>query len=300
VPGREPQVSISSTVEHKELGATGTPLPEIALGTAGYSGTVDSLRRGIERGAFLVDSAELYGTEEVVGEAVKRIRDRVVLATKVSRENLKRKDLLKAADQSLRKLQTSYIDLYQVHTPNGRISIEETMGAMEDLVEAGKIRFIGVSNFTLAELKKAQAAMRKYRIVSNQVRYSLIERTIQTQLLRYCQAQRITIMAYSPLGSGLQHLRARDKNGTLDKLAAETGKTQAQIALNWCTAKEGVIAITKSNSDERMSEACRASGWRLSPRQLRLLDEGITYEQRGPLEIALRRTARRLLDRIQG
>ena len=106
------------------------------------------------------------------------------------------------------------------------------MGAMEELVDAGKVRFIGVSNFTLAELRKARIAMRKYPIVSNQVRYSLIQRTIETQLLGYCQEHRITIIAYSPLGSGLQNIRARDKDGALGRLAAETGKTGAQIALN--------------------------------------------------------------------
>src|ERR1035438_2076386 len=93
------------------------------------------------------------------------------------------------------------------------------MGAMEELVDAGKVRFIGVSNFTLAELRKARIAMRKYPIVSNQVRYSLIQRTIETQLLGYCQEHRITIIAYSPLGSGLQNIRARDKDGALGRLA---------------------------------------------------------------------------------
>ena len=286
-------------MEHKELGTTGTLLPEIGLGTSGYSGGSEPLRAGIELGSFLIDTAEQYGTEQAVGEAVKGIRERVFLAGKVSRGHLKRGDLLAAADRSLPQLQTSYIDLYQVHSPNGSIPIEETMSAMEELVDAGKVRFIGVSNFTLAELKKARIAMRKYPIVSIQVRYSLIQRTIETQLLRYCQDHRITILAYSPLGSGMQNIRARDKDGVLGRLAAETGKTEAQIALNWCTAKEGVIALTKSNSAQRVSEACHASGWRLSPNQLRWLDEGITYEQRGPVEIALRCIARRWLDRIQ-
>lgn len=281
-------------MECKELGTTGVHLPEIALGTWNYNGGVEPLRKGIDLGALLLDTAESYGSEPVVGEAVKGIRERVFIATKVSSGHLRPSDVLQAVDRSLLQLKMDYVDLYQLHGPNPTIPIEETMGAMEDLVDAGKIRFIGVSNFMPRELKKAVAAMRRHRIVSNQVRYSLIERTIEPELLPYCRQNRITILAFSPLGSGMVNLRRNDPGGVLGKVAAASGKTEAQVALNWCTAKEGVIALTKSDSPARVVEACAASSWRLSPEHLRMLDEGVKFRQRGAIELALRRTARRV------
>jgi diketogulonate reductase-like aldo/keto reductase len=281
----------------KELGRTGVHLPEIGLGTSGYKGGVDPLRRAIELGAFFIDTAESYGSEEVVGEVLKGFRERVFLATKVSPAHFKREDVLKAADESLRRLRTDRIDLYQLHEPNPKVPIEETMSAMEALVDAGKVRFIGVSNFSLRQLKQAHAAMRKHPIVSNQVRYSLVDRTIEKELLPYCQKNGITILNYSPLARGLQNVQRQDPQRVLRKIAAATGRTEAQVALNWCIAKPAVIAITKSNSVGRIVEDCNASGWRLSTDELRQLDLGIRYGRRGPVEVALRRVARRILDR---
>jgi len=287
---------IIAAMNHKELGKSGKLLPEIALGTWRYGGGVEPLRKGVELGAFFLDTAESYGSEAVVGEAIRGIRERVFIATKVSPANLRRSDLLKAAEQSLLRLKIDHIDLYQIHGPNPEIPIEESMGALEELVDAGKVRFIGVSNFTLKELMRAQAAMRKYPIVSNQVGYSLVDRTIERDLLSHCQKNGITILGYSPLARALPNILKKDKHGVLTRIAAETAKTEAQIALNWCIAKDGVIAITKSNSVDRVAEACRASGWRLSGDQLAMLDKGIRFRQRRQTEIALRRSARRLLD----
>src|ERR1017187_10284944 len=131
----------------KELNQTGIRLPEIALGTWQYQGGVEPLRAGIALGANFIDTAEAYGTEEVVGQAIKGIREKVFLATKVSPRHFRRPDVIRAAEQSLRRLNTDYIDLYQLHWPNYSVPIGETMAAMEELVETGKIRFIGLSNF---------------------------------------------------------------------------------------------------------------------------------------------------------
>ncbi len=284
-------------MNQKQLATTGVYLPEIGLGTSNYSGGVAPLRKGVELGAVLIDTAERYGTEEIVGESLKELRDRVFIATKVSPAHFKRKDVLAAADESLRRLKMEYIDLYQLHEPSLTIPIEETMSAMEELVDSGKVRFIGVSNFSLRQLKRAQAAMRKHKIVSNQVRYNLIDRTIEKELLPYCQKNGITIIAYGPLARGIQKIQRNDPAGVLDTIAAETGRSLAQVALNWCTAKSGVIAITKSNSSERIVEACHASGWRLTDDQLRRLDEGVKFRNRPPVEVFLRRVARRILDK---
>ncbi|MCZ6776091.1 MAG: aldo/keto reductase, partial [Ignavibacteria bacterium] len=202
-------------MNHKELGQTAVTVPEIGLGTWRYSSGVDPLTQGIELGAFLIDTAEHYDNEEMVGQAAKALRDRVFIATKVSPQHFSYSDTIKAADQSLKRLRREHIDLYQLHSPNITIPIEETLGALEDLVDAGKVRFIGVSNFCVAELKKAQASMKKYRIVSNQVRYSLIERSIEVELLQYCQENHVTTIAYSPLGHGIDNIRGQDPKGVL-------------------------------------------------------------------------------------
>lgn len=263
-------------MEHKPLGNTDVMVPEIGLGVWKYRGGVEPLRHGVALGACLIDTAEIYGTEEVVGQAIQGQREQVFLATKVSGAHLRHDEVLRAADASLRRLRTDVIDLYQIHWPNRSVSIQETMRAMESLVDSGQIRYIGVSNFSLTELRQAQAAMRTYPIVSNQVLYNLNRREIERQLLPYCQEHEITIIAYTPLDDGRLATPAGTRRSrgmqVLEQVAAECHKTLAQVALNWCTAHPNVIAIPKSNSQERTAENCGASGWRLSPEQLERLD----------------------------
>jgi diketogulonate reductase-like aldo/keto reductase len=273
----------------KELGETGAQIPEIGLGTWQYTSGPGPLRKGLEAGAYLVDTAESYGTEPAVAEAIAGRRERVFLATKVSPAHFRKRDVIKAADASLRRLRTDLIDLYQLHEPSGSIPLEETLGAMEELVDAGKVRFVGVSNFSLAQLKQAQSAMHRHPIVSNQVRYNLIDRTISDELLPYCQAHHITVIAYSPLGRGLQHILDCDASGALKQIGDALGRTQSQVALNWCIAQTGVVAIPGSNSESHIVENCGASGWRLNPEQLRELDQKIGFRRRSGLEIFLRR-----------
>ena len=260
-------------MQYKELANTGVKLPEIGLGTWQYTGGNAPLRRGVELGAFLIDTAESYSTEDAVGKAAQGMRDRVFIATKVSPDHFRHTDVLKAADNSLRRLRADYIDLYQLHWPNPDIPVGETMSAMEELVDAGKVRFIGVSNFSVSQMQEAQATMTKHSIVSNQVRYSLVDRSIETELLSYCQQNRVTVIAYSPLEVGFYNIKSRDKVGTLSRVAQMTGKTEVQVALNWCISKEGVIAIPKANSVKHVEEDCGASGWSLSAEHIRLLEE---------------------------
>ena len=114
-------------MDHKQLGTTDIQVPEIGLGTWAYTGGAEPLQRGVDLGASLIDTAESYGTEEAVGAAIRGIRDRVFLATKVSPEHLRTADVLRAADRSLQRMGVDWIDLYQVHWPNASIPIEETM-----------------------------------------------------------------------------------------------------------------------------------------------------------------------------
>ena len=246
-------------------------VPEVGIGTWRYKGGVAPLTRGLELGATLIDTAEIYGSEGVVGQAMRGRRDEVFLATKVSGDHLKYDQVLKAADGSLKSLAVDTIDLYQVHWPNQRVPIAETMRALEELVDVERVRYIGVSNFSRREFEEAQAALKNNRIVANQVEYGLHRREIEADLDFYA-ANKVTVIAYSSLAQG-QLLAPRSRAfSILQAVASEVGKTPAQVALNWCLCHPGVIVIPKSDRAERVEENCGASGWRLSQDQVARLD----------------------------
>jgi len=276
-------------MQTKELVNTGVQLPEIGLGTWDYKGGVEPLRKGMEAGGLFIDTAEAYGTESVVGEAIRGMRERVFVATKVSPQNFRKDDLRKSVEASLRKLGVETIDLMQLHHPNPDIPIEETMGALSELLDAGKIRFCGVSNFSVAQMQAARKALGKHPLVSNQVRYNLIDRTIEADVLPYCQANGITVIAYSPLAKDLARIFDSDPTGIIPQISRATGKTPGQIAINWCICKNGVVAIPKANSAERILENCGASEWRLSAEQISQLDSGIQFRHRNKLDKLIRK-----------
>jgi diketogulonate reductase-like aldo/keto reductase len=285
-------------MEFKSLGSTDVMVPEIGLGTWQYVGGAEPLRAGIDNGACFIDTAEIYGTEALVGEAIHGRRQQIFLATKVAPRHFRRDDLIDAAERSLRRLGTDYIDLYQLHWPNFTVPLEESMSAMEDLVKSGKIRFIGVSNFSVRDLRQAQSALSTCRIVSNQVRYNLIERTVERELLSYCAQQAITIIAYSPLGKMFSRLRAADATGILGRLAAKAGKSEAQIALNWLISKPNVVVIPKASSVAHAIEDCGASEWRLTEAEYELLERSIPCHRRGSLTATLARWKRYVEQRV--
>ncbi len=146
-------------------------------------------------------------------------------------------------------------------------------------------------------MERAQATLSKNRIVSNQVRYSLVERTIEDGLLQYCEARQITILAFSPLASGLQNIRSFDQNDVLGAVAGHTGKTRAQVALNWCVCHPPVIALCKAGRVDHVREDCGGSGWRLQPDQVEALDQ-IGFKLRRPIERFARRLVRRVVQRF--
>jgi diketogulonate reductase-like aldo/keto reductase len=139
--------------------------------------------------------------------------------------------------------------------------------------------------------------LRQAKIVSNQVRYSLIERTIETRLLAHCQQEGVTIMAYSPLGHSFAQVLANDNHRTMESIARETGKTQAQVALNWCVRHRGVVAIPKTESPTHLAENCASSGWRMTDNHINRLNREVRFRRRSELESALRRIARNTLQR---
>ncbi|MDG6899036.1 MAG: aldo/keto reductase [Nitrososphaerota archaeon] len=247
-------------MEYRRLGRTHEKVSTIGMGTwkiGSYQGAeerqgqVNALRRGVELGLNLIDTAEMYAhgrSEEVVADAVKGIRKDVFIASKVSPENLRRDDLVKACRASLSRLGTSYIDLYQVHWPNPKISIKETMTAMESLVEKGAIRFIGVSNFSVAQTKEASEALSKNELVSNQVEYSLSNRRVEKDVLPYCVKEGISLIAYSPLARGNVIVSVPDA------IIRKYNMTPAQVMLNWVTRDEHTLAIPKAANISHLEE----------------------------------------------
>jgi len=266
-------------MEQRRLNQSEAELPAIGMGTWNLAPPdtyapaypdrkkiVAALRMGIDLWLTHVDTAESYGdgdSERMVGEAIKGVRDRVFIATKVEPAHYGYEDVLRAAADSCRRLGTDRIDLYQLHWPSYRVPVRETMNAMEHLVDQGTIRFIGVSNFSAGELREAQAVMSKYRIVSNQVKYNILAREIETRLLPFAVREGITIIAYSPFETGDIFSRASSSLDRLKEMAAEVQKTVAQVCLNWLISKEGVITIPKAIQDDHLRENAGASGWRL-------------------------------------
>lgn len=246
------------------------------MGTSRYRGGALPLRRGIELGAW-IDTAESYGSEGIVGEAIAGAsRESIFIASKVSPGHLGYHDLLRAADASLRRLGTDYMDLYQIHFPSTRVPIAETMGAMESLVDQGKVRFIGVSNFTTTQLMAAQQSMTRHPVVSNQVRYSLTRRDVEADLLPYCQDNDVTLIAHTPLDRGGLTARSlisrRPAVDALDRVGTEVGATWAQVALAWCLSRPNVVVIPKSDKAERVEQNCAASNLTLTMEQIETLN----------------------------
>jgi len=257
-------------LEKRELGRTREKIPVIGMGTweigdakgGGLALEVQALRKGIELGMTLIDTAEMYGSgnsEKLIGQAVKGIRDDVFIATKVSPEHFGYDDVLASCESSLRRLGVEHIDLYQLHWPSYEVPIKETMKAMEELISRGKIRYIGVSNFSVAQTLKAREALPRSEIASNQVRYSLTHRSIESELLPFCEREKLTVIAYTPLDSG------RLPSGRIPQALLEKyGMTPAQMMLNWVTYRDAVIAIPKASDLKHVEENAAAVRVRIS------------------------------------
>jgi diketogulonate reductase-like aldo/keto reductase len=237
----------------------------------GAASKVEALKTGLDGGLNFIDTAEIYGSEELVAKAIRgRKREDLFIATKVWSNHLRRDALVRALEKSLKRLGTSYVDLYQVHFPNTKVPIAETMGAMEEMRDKGKLLAIGVSNFSLKQTIDANAALKKSQLASNQVDYSLANREIEADLLPYCESNKITIIAYYPLGHGkLTGPGAREK---MDAICKSHSKTPAQVALNWLVSGRNVFAIPRASRAEHVRENLGASGWELSPDERKQLD----------------------------
>lgn len=253
-------------MEFKTLGNTTQKISAVGQGT-GVGGNlaktavygekhVEALKLGIDLGMTFIDTAEEYGrgdAEGIVAKAIKGIRDKVFIATKFSPEHSSRDDILKAAEGSLCRLQTDYIDLYQVHWPNPKVQIDEIRQALDQLLKQNKIRHIGVCNFALEELREAEEVFGAERIVSIQMEYNLFDRSIEKDLLPYCEQKNITTIAYSPLDQG-RIGPGDEKMRVLNEIAVKYEKTAAQIALRWLVSHKTVIAIPNATSENHVLE----------------------------------------------
>ncbi|MCS7137030.1 MAG: aldo/keto reductase [Candidatus Caldarchaeum sp.] len=273
-------------MERKTLGKTGESVAAIGLGTWSMGGRefpdsrddercIAAIKLAVELGMNHIDTAEMYAAghaEELVGQAVKSFsRDEVFIATKVWHTNLRYEDVLKSCRRSLERLQLKYVDLYMVHWPNPRIPVAETMRAMERLVKEGFVRYIGVSNFDVDLLTEAMESLKSEEVVSNQVEYSLEARSVERELIPFCERNGVTVVAYTPLGKGRILSEATARGRALKQLAEKYGKTPAQIALNWVIWKPSVITIPKAVKQEHLRENAAAAGWRLAEEDYELL-----------------------------
>ena len=223
---------------------------------------------GLDSGITLVDTAEIYKSEPLVAKAIKgRRRDEILIATKVWPNHLRRDALIRAFNGSLRRLGTSYIDIYQVHWPNPMVPIEETMAAMEQLVREGKLRHVGVSNFNLKQIQEARSALPKSELSSVQLDYSLIHRNVETEVLPYCDREGIALLAYYPLGHGKLPSDMR-----LEEVSAGNGRTKAQLALMWLAGRPNVFPIPRASNAEHVRENAGAGDWQLSDSEREQLD----------------------------
>jgi diketogulonate reductase-like aldo/keto reductase len=230
---------------------------------------IESLRMGLDLGCTLIDTAEMYAdgrAEILVGEAIEGRREEVVLVTKVLPSHASRRGTIAACEASLARLGTDRIDLYLLHW-RGSVPLEDTVDAFTRLGDAGKIRYWGVSNFDVDDMIELAGLAAGDDVATDQVLYNLERRGIEFDLMPWCLARRIPVMAYSPMGQGrfLGHPALRT-------VAARRGVTPAQVALAWVLRSDEVIAIPKAGSAAHVRENRVAADLHLTEDDLTLLD----------------------------
>jgi diketogulonate reductase-like aldo/keto reductase len=245
---------------------------------------VAALRAGIELGMTLIDTAEMYadgGAERVVGEAIAGLRDQVFVVTKFYPKNATRARMAAACDRSLRRLDVEQIDLYLLHW-RGDVPVRETLAGLEDLLEAQKIRYAGVSNFDVDDMEElARLKGGLERIVTNEVLYNLERRGIEWDLFPWMRKRHRPIIAYSPVEEGL----LAHPHPILKRVAERHDATPVQIALAWVIRDDGVIAIPKAADVRHVRDNRGAADIKLTKRDLEELDESFPPpEGKKPLE----------------
>jgi diketogulonate reductase-like aldo/keto reductase len=258
---------------------TGISVPVVGQGTwqmeaADEAACIDAIRRGIDAGMTHIDTAEMYGSgavEALVGKAIAGRRDEVFLASKVLPHNASYAGTLAACARSLKRLGTDRLDLYLLHWP-GSHPLAETIRAFKDLRAQGKIRYFGVSNFDEAELSEAVALAGPREIACNQVLYHLLERAIEHRVLPLCEQHGVTVVAYSPFGSGQFPGPSSAGGKVLAAIARAHGVTPRQVALRFLLRPGSVVTIPKAARAAHALDNAAAGDLALTDEELARLD----------------------------
>lgn len=263
-----------------KFGPTGRDVAVIGQGTwyieAGRrSDAVAALRRGMDLGMTHIDTAEMYGSgaaEDIVGEAIAGRREGVYLVSKVLPHNASRKGTIKACEASLRRLKTDHLDCYLLHW-RGSVPLSDTIAAMEELVEEGKIRAWGVSNFDADDLDEALSIADPKRIACNQVLYHLRERAIEHAVIPWCERNDVAVVAYSPFGHSDFPTPQSAGGRLLEEIGEAHGATPHQVALAFLTHRPSVFAIPKAARDSHVAQNAGAGDLILTPEELEQIDQ---------------------------
>ena len=307
-------------MQYRQLGSTGLRVSTVGLGTNNFGFRMDeesSLRVAkfaVDQGINFFDTANMYGrglSEERIGKALKGIRQEVIIATKVGNpmgdgtndRGASRYHIMQQVEDSLRLLQTDYIDLYQIHRPDPNTPIEETLRALDDLVHQGKVRYIGGSNYNgwqTAEAVLTAKSLGLTEFVTMQPEYNMLNRGIEAELLPFCDKYNIGILPYYPLASGFltgKYLQGQeapegtrlagnerakentltDKNfsilSKLSKFAEDRGHPMVELAIAWLLAKPAVSSvIAGATKEEQVTANVKASDWDLTESEMEELD----------------------------
>jgi aryl-alcohol dehydrogenase-like predicted oxidoreductase len=319
-------------MEYRQLGGSGFKVPELCFGTGTFGGSNEFFKVWgssdvaeatrlidvcLDAGLNMFDTADIYSdgmSEEILGKAIAGRRDRVIISTKATfptgtgpnEVGSSRYHLTRAIEASLRRLGTDFIDLFQLHGFDAVTPIAETLQTLDDFVRAGKIRYVGCSNFSGWHLMKSLAIADRYglpRYVAHQAYYSLVGRDYEWELMPLALDQRVSAVVWSPLGWGrltgkvrrgqplpassrLQSKAVTDMGppvpddqlyrvvDALDAVAEETGKSVPQVALNWLLRRPSVATVVfGARNEEQLKQNLGAVGWKLTPAQVATLDE---------------------------
>jgi aryl-alcohol dehydrogenase-like predicted oxidoreductase len=322
---------MSEAMEYRLLGGSGWKVPALSFGTGTFGGTNEFFKAWgasdvaeatrlvdicLDAGVTMFDSADIYSdgnAETILGQALKGRRNKAIISTKATFRSgdgpndvgSSRYHVINAVDASLKRLGTDFIDLFQLHGFDAQTPVEEALMTLDNLVRAGKIRYLGCSNFSGWHLMKSLAVSERYglaRYVAHQAYYSLIGRDYEWELMPLALDQKVGAIIWSPLGWG--RLTGKIRRGqplprtsrlqtkivtdmgppvadeylfsvvdALDKAARETGKTVPQIALNWLLQRPTVASvIIGARNEEQLRQNLGAVGWKLTPEQIASLD----------------------------
>ncbi len=236
--------------------------------TANDKKEVKAISYALDKGINVIDTAELYGkghAEELVGQAIKGInRERLLIISKVFVHNMGFEGVQMAAKASIERMKCKYIDLYLIHWPTTSGAIRETIMGMEKLMDEGLIRNIGVSNFHIGHLQTAMAAAQKYRIVANEISYSLMHKEDENDVIPFCETQKIKIIAHTPLAQG-RAIRMKE----VEETAARYKKKPVQVALNYLLKKS--LPIPKAVDQGHIRDIIGSVGWQLDDEDYKIL-----------------------------